>query len=111
MNWTRWGRVGESGQNAMLGNGQLENALSLFDKKFKDKSGLKWDDRGEKPKASKYVFVERSYEPDEADDEPSTTAGASRDDYSPPKCTLEVPVQSLMAVSYTHLTLPTIYSV
>ena len=56
--WTRWGRVGEHGQSAMLGDGSLNDALWNFDKKFKDKSGLKWDDRGEKPKPKKYVFVQ-----------------------------------------------------
>ncbi|KAG9698518.1 PARP-domain-containing protein, partial [Aureobasidium melanogenum] len=100
--WTRWGRVGEHGQTAMLGDGSLEDAFSHFEKKFKDKSGLKWDDRGEKPKPKKYVFVERSYLAD--DDEASAQSGASPDDdetaYAPPKCTLDPPVQSLMELIF-----------
>ncbi|KAG9965873.1 PARP-domain-containing protein, partial [Aureobasidium melanogenum] len=100
--WTRWGRVGEHGQTAMLGDGSLEDAFSQFEKKFKDKSGLKWDDRGEKPKPKKYVFVERSYLAD--DDEASAQSGASPDGdepaYAPPKCTLEPPVQSLMELIF-----------
>ncbi|KAK3684559.1 hypothetical protein LTR37_020162 [Vermiconidia calcicola] len=102
--WTRWGRVGERGQSALLGDGSLDDALSHFGKKFKDKSGLEWDDRGEKPKPNKYVFVERSYEPDDEDDAPSTEAGASRErsNYSPPKCTLDPPVKSLMELIFNQ---------
>ncbi|KAK5173936.1 uncharacterized protein LTR77_002617 [Saxophila tyrrhenica] len=101
--WTRWGRVGERGQNAMLGNGSLEDALKNFDKKFKDKSGLKWDDRQEKPKPNKYVFVERSYDPEsDNDDEPAAKGGAERNGYSPPKCTLDSPVKSLMELIFNQ---------
>lgn len=89
----------------MLGSGSLDDALKNFEKKFKDKSGLKWADRGEKPKAGKYVFVERSYDPDsedEEDDKDAAKAGAERerDDYTPPKCTLQPPVQSLMELIF-----------
>ncbi|KAG9518070.1 PARP-domain-containing protein, partial [Aureobasidium melanogenum] len=100
--WTRWGRVGEHGQTAMLGDGSLGDAFAQFEKKFKDKSGLKWDDRGEKPKPKKYVFVERSYLAD--DDEAPAQSGASPDGdepaYAPPRCTLEPPVQSLMELIF-----------
>jgi len=104
--WTRWGRVGEHGQSAMLGDGSIEDAFVNFEKKFKDKSGLKWDDRREKPKSKKYVFVERSYLAD--DDEPPAQSGASPDDdddgprYTPPKCTLEPPIQSLMELIFNQ---------
>jgi poly [ADP-ribose] polymerase len=51
------------------------------------------------------VFVERSYDPDsdeDEDDQEVTKAGAERErkDYSPPKCTLEPPVQSLMELIF-----------
>jgi len=101
--WTRWGRVGDLGQKAILGDGSLDDALKQFDKKFKDKTGLKWQDRGEDPKPGKYVFVERSYAPDsDAEDEPDTDSGALRErsDYSPPKCTLEPQVQRLMELIF-----------
>jgi poly [ADP-ribose] polymerase len=54
--WSRWGRVGERGQMAMLGDGSLADALKNFEKKFKDKSGLKWEDRGLDPKNGKCQF-------------------------------------------------------
>ncbi|KAI4216780.1 MAG: hypothetical protein LQ351_000729 [Letrouitia transgressa] len=64
---TRWGRVGEFGQVKVMGPQSLEGALKDFDKKFKDKSGHKWEDRGESPKKGKYTFIERSYEDDDED--------------------------------------------
>lgn len=85
--WTRWGRVGDRGQSAALGNGSLADALSNFDKKFKDKSGLKWTDRNAPAKPKKYTFVERSYAPDsdDEDDKPSGAKGAAgKDDEDEP---------------------------
>lgn len=51
------------------------------------------------------MFVERSYDPDsedEEDDKDAAKAGAERerDDYTPPKCTLQPPVQSLMELIF-----------
>jgi poly [ADP-ribose] polymerase len=34
--WSRWGRVGERGQNAMLGNGSLGDAMRNFERKFSE---------------------------------------------------------------------------
>ncbi|KAL4980733.1 poly polymerase catalytic domain-containing protein [Aspergillus desertorum] len=67
--WTRWGRVGEHGQSAHLGDGTLDNAKKHFEKKFKDKSGLAWKDRLNPPKNNKYTFIERNYEESDDDDE------------------------------------------
>lgn len=79
--WTRWGRVGEHGQSAMLGGGSFDDALNQFKKKFKDKTGNSWDDRNAAVKAKKYAFIERSY--DDSDNEDDDAApGASNDDSS-----------------------------
>ena len=92
----------------MLGGGGLADAIKNFDKKFKDKSGLSWSDRASDPKNNKYVFVERSYlpdsEPESDDDEPQAKSGAAheRRDHSPPKCTLEPPVRSLMELIFNQ---------
>lgn len=100
--WTRWGRVGAAGQSATLGTGSLESALREFDKKFKDKTGLTWEDRGHAAKPKKYVFVERSYEPDSEDDDETdeddvVAAAPSRSrSASPVKSALPKPTQSLM---------------
>ncbi|KAF1998535.1 PARP-domain-containing protein [Amniculicola lignicola CBS 123094] len=106
--WTRWGRVGDFGQSAMLGGGSLADALKNYEKKFKDKSGLKWDDRGDDPKKGKYAYVEKSYAPDsddEGDDDAADTiAGASADQprAPTPKSELDTSVQSLMQLIFNQ---------
>lgn len=67
--WTRWGRVGEGGQNATLGQGPLVEAKKHFEKKFKDKSGYSWADRFEAPKKGKYTFIELNYEEDSGEED------------------------------------------
>ncbi|KAK0383695.1 hypothetical protein NLU13_9606 [Sarocladium strictum] len=106
--WTRWGRVGDVGQSAMLGDGSLADAIKLFEKKFKDKSGLAWSDRGNDPKPGKYAFVERSYNPDsddEGEEVPQKTkvkgkGDADEVDLEPPSCTLEKPIQDLVELIF-----------
>ena len=57
--WTRWGRVGENGQNALIGPGSLENATKEFEKKFKSKTSNKWSDRANfVAKSGKYTLIE-----------------------------------------------------
>ncbi|KAL8934170.1 MAG: hypothetical protein Q9211_005374 [Gyalolechia sp. 1 TL-2023] len=75
---TRWGRVGEFGQTKTMGPQPLEAAMKEFNKKFKDKSGHKWEDRGEPAKKGKYTFIEKSYEDDE--DEQPTAKKEEADD-------------------------------
>lgn len=43
--WTRWGRVGESGQNNLAGPSNADAAIKNFEKKFKDKTKNNWSDR------------------------------------------------------------------
>ncbi|KAF9769268.1 hypothetical protein IL306_013356 [Fusarium sp. DS 682] len=107
--WTRWGRVGETGQKAILGNGTVDDAIKQFQKKFKDKSGLAWDNRTDNPKPGKYAFVERSYNPDSDDDDDEDDkkavkkeAGEEEDEASPPECTLEKPVKELMELIFNQ---------
>ncbi|KAJ2960063.1 hypothetical protein NQ176_g11076 [Zarea fungicola] len=107
--WTRWGRVGEVGANASLGNGTLDSALSNFEKKFKDKSGLKWEDRTKPPKAGKYAFVERSYEPDSDDEGGDVTAkkddagtATVKEEEPEPDCTLDESTKNLMEMIFNN---------
>ncbi len=89
----------------MLGGGSLGEAIAQFEKKFKDKSGHKWEDRGEKPKANKYVFVERSYEPDsehESEEDAEVGASCERREHSPPKSSLSAPVKSLLELIFNQ---------
>ncbi|KAH6660279.1 poly polymerase catalytic domain-containing protein [Truncatella angustata] len=100
--WTRWGRVGDRGQSAILGNGTLQDALSNFNKKFKDKSGLNWEDRNGPPKAKKYTFVERSYAPDSDDEEESESKIKAGDDAEIPESKLAPAVQELMELIFNQ---------
>lgn len=104
--WTRWGRVGDRGQMKMLGDGGLSNAMQEFEKKFKDKSGLKWANRGDEPKAGKYAYVERSYNPDsDDDDDGDADAGADAGETNgvTPDSTLSPPVQDLMKLIFNQV--------
>ena len=57
--WTRWGRVGEPGQNALLGNGTLDDARKCFEAKFKDKTSNAWANRKNfVAKPGKYTLIE-----------------------------------------------------
>ncbi|RFU79882.1 hypothetical protein TARUN_2317 [Trichoderma arundinaceum] len=104
--WTRWGRVGEIGQSAILGNGTVADAIKNFEKKFKDKSGLAWDNRGDNPKPGKYAFVERSYNPDSEDeDDADDKADVKKEDEEEVKiadCTLQLEVKSLMELIFNQ---------
>jgi hypothetical protein len=57
--WTRWGRVGEPGQNALIPCGDELSAIKTFEAKFKDKTGNNWTQRGNfVKKDNKYQLVE-----------------------------------------------------
>ncbi|KAK3325101.1 poly-ribose polymerase-like protein [Apodospora peruviana] len=105
--WTRWGRVGERGQTATVGEGSLDGAMRQFEKKFRDKSGLSWAQRGDNPKPGKYAFVERSYtvdsdEEDDDDEKAVAIRGKKADDWKPPTCTLHPAVQRLMQLIFNQ---------
>lgn len=94
--WSRWGRVGEYGQSARLGDGTLKNAIKYFEGKFKDKSGLKWENRLDTPKANKYTFLERNYEDDDKEEE-KVMKQKSKADKRKVESTLSKPLQNLMS--------------
>ncbi|KAI9038281.1 putative poly(ADP)-ribose polymerase PARP [Aspergillus affinis] len=96
--WTRWGRVGEHGQSALLGDGLIETAEAEFKKKFKDKSGLAWDNRLDDPKKGKYTFIERNYEEDsDSEDEEDQKKVVTEEKKPEPESTLSAPVQELIS--------------
>lgn len=106
--WTRWGRVGERGQSALLGGGGYDDALKQFNKKFKDKSSLAFASRNDPPKLGKYTFIERSYD-DDSDDEGEDSASGSgvkdededeEDDWVEPVSQLSLPLQNLMGLIF-----------
>jgi poly [ADP-ribose] polymerase len=99
--WTRWGRVGEHGQSAHLGDGTLDIAKKHFEKKFKDKSGLAWKDRLSSPKNNKYTFIERNYE--ESDDEDEKTDNKLvKQPSNIPASKLPAPVQNVISFIFNQ---------
>lgn len=57
--WTRWGRVGEVGQSALVGPTSQAAAQKAFEAKFKDKTKNAWDARAKfKPAAGRYALIE-----------------------------------------------------
>ena len=98
--WTRWGRVGEIGQSALLGDNSCETAKREFEKKFRSKSGLAWKNRLDPPKKGKYTFIERNYEEDsdDEDDPAGRNKKKKKEEKRPPvQSTLTAPVQDLMS--------------
>lgn len=110
--WTRWGRVGEHGQNAVLGDNSLDDAIRQFEKKFKDKSGHTWANRLDQPKKNKYTFLERNYEQDSSEDEQdlpradarrdSKTSLGSENNKAIVESSLPKPVQRLMQLIFNQ---------
>lgn len=93
--WTHWGRVGERGQSTSLGDGSLASAMKSFEKKFKDKTGLKWEDRLDPPKKGKYTFIERNYEEDAGEEQ--IRKEESSEDKSAVESALSKPLQNLLS--------------
>lgn len=98
-----------------MGDGTLPTAIKHFEKKFKDKSGLSWEKRGDDPKPGKYAFIERSYDPDSDDDDGDAykddatdkkggAKGVKKEDEEEEeaevKSTLEQSVQDLMSLIF-----------
>jgi len=108
--WTRWGRVGEEGQMAMVaGKGSsLPVAMAAFEKKFKDKTGLTWETRFSTPKNGKYTYVLKNYAASDDGDSDEEVVGAKgkrkakkEDEDKPiPDSKLAASIQSLMALIF-----------
>ena len=72
----------------------FDSALKEFEKKFKDKSGNKWEDRSASAKKGKYTFLEKSYESDEEDAEEKVKKEEDDDDESTTKIESKLPRQT-----------------
>lgn len=97
---TRWGRVGQWGQCKLLGPEKLSTMILDFEKKFKDKTGLTWENRHEEPRSKKYTYLEREY--DTAPEENGQEARDEAVDSSEPASKLPAPVQSLVKLIFNE---------
>eukprot|EP00800_Vazella_pourtalesii_P007918 TRINITY_DN2107_c0_g1_i1.p1 TRINITY_DN2107_c0_g1~~TRINITY_DN2107_c0_g1_i1.p1 ORF type:complete len:597 (+),score=136.95 TRINITY_DN2107_c0_g1_i1:61-1851(+) len=100
--WTRWGRVGESGQNTLKGPFlKMDAAEKEFTKKFKDKTKNNWDDRDSfVAAAGKYTLLEMA---DSGDEE--VAMDISSTDSKPKKiknCTLDKTTQGLIKLIFDN---------
>ncbi len=74
--WTRWGRIGEPGQNSNQACANLVAAEDAFKKKFQDKTKNKWENRNDfKPAKDKYTLLEMDHADDVAEEAPTAAAG------------------------------------
>lgn len=97
--WTRWGRIGEDGQNSNQVCASLDAAADAFRKKFQDKTKNKWENRNEfKPAAGKYTLLEMDHADDGADDAAKTTDGTS----SNKECTLEPKLRETVQLIFNN---------
>lgn len=80
----------------------LEAALKEYEKKFKDKSGHKWEDRSEPAKKGKYTFIERSYADDEDEAEGQVKKEEEADDEEETESKLPRQTQRLMELIFNH---------
>ncbi|KAJ6260524.1 hypothetical protein Dda_4750 [Drechslerella dactyloides] len=68
--WTRWGRVGEGGQTKCMDNLAFAVAMKEFNKKFKDKTGVIWEERLNANRPGKYTYLEKDYAPPDEEKKP-----------------------------------------
>jgi poly [ADP-ribose] polymerase 2/3/4 len=105
--WTRWGRVGEDGQNALIGPSDFGKALKAFQAKFKDKTKNAWEDRANfSPAPGRYSLIEIDRSVDDAkaaeleerlkgiDAEAAQVQQKTAKKYAP--CKLDKPVEQLL---------------
>lgn len=104
--WTRWGRVGDGGQCKWLSEGDVDLATTQFKRKFKDKTGLPWEDRDEPARTGKYMYLEMhyDYEPDSdtemEDVQPALSQGPKEVTPVFARSRLVEPVQDLMRLLF-----------
>ncbi|XP_033822504.1 protein mono-ADP-ribosyltransferase PARP3 [Periophthalmus magnuspinnatus] len=98
--WTRWGRVGETGQNKVSTFKAVEQAIKEFEKKFKDKTKNNWSDRDDfVSHPGKYTLIEVDGEQD-AEVKVDSVDGRSVVKNVQP-CTLDKPTQKLIELIFS----------
>ncbi len=95
--------MGEYGQiKTMDYPDDFESALNEFEKKFKDKSGNKWEDRSAPGKKGKYTFLEKNYESDEDDGEEKVKKEEDDESVSNVESKLPRPTQRLVELIFNQ---------
>jgi len=94
--FTRWGRVGESGQSMRKGPFPVTTAISEFKKQFKSKTATNWEDRRSMTfaKSGKYMWIERSFGDDEEEQAEAEGSGDPKEETKIPESTLDHNLQT-----------------
>ncbi|THH00346.1 hypothetical protein EW026_g2179 [Hermanssonia centrifuga] len=80
MLFTRWGRVGENGQQMKKGAFDSSHAVLEFKKQFKAKAATDWELRhGMVAKKGKYQWIERAFEDDDDKEDKSGSSSKGKD--------------------------------
>ncbi|KAL0951402.1 hypothetical protein HGRIS_008098 [Hohenbuehelia grisea] len=94
--FTRWGRVGENGQNQTKGPFPASQAIIEFKKQFKAKAGVAWEARvGMTAKKGKYFWIERDYNDEEEDDKQEEGSKKKKEEDPIPDSKLDSEIQDL----------------
>ncbi|XP_062853048.1 protein mono-ADP-ribosyltransferase PARP3 [Trichomycterus rosablanca] len=99
--WTRWGRVGEQGQNNLDEHTNVDSAIKSFEKKFKDKTKNNWSDRNNfVSHAGKYTLIEVDGDQDAEVkvDTVDSAPGTAKKNILP--CTLNTSTQKLVKLIF-----------
>nr|XP_006978452.1 protein mono-ADP-ribosyltransferase PARP3 [Peromyscus maniculatus bairdii]XP_042137502.1 protein mono-ADP-ribosyltransferase PARP3 [Peromyscus maniculatus bairdii] len=93
--WNRWGRVGEIGQTKMTHFTCLEDAKKDFEKKFREKTKNKWEERNNfVAHPSKYTLIEVQGEAEDQEAVVKVDGGPVRTVVKP--CSLDPATQKLI---------------
>ncbi|KAJ3533877.1 hypothetical protein NM688_g7220 [Phlebia brevispora] len=83
--FTRWGRVGEGGQQQRKGPFGPSQAINAFKTQFRSKTAVVWEARhGMVAKSGKYQWIERSFEEEKDDDKAESSKKAKDEEPIPP---------------------------
>ncbi|KAH9913415.1 PARP-domain-containing protein [Fomitopsis serialis] len=100
--FTRWGRVGENGQQQKKPGMSASAAVSAFKAQFKAKAAVNWEQRhGMVAKKGKYQWIERIFEDEGQEDR---VEGSSKKDEEPekiPDSTLPQEIQALCRLMFS----------
>ena len=91
-----------SSQKKSMDFGDLDTAFREYNKKFKDKTGLTWENRGDEPKKGKYTFIEKNYEDDDDDQGPVKKEEDDATANIGPESKLPIQVQRLMELIFNE---------
>ena len=61
VNYSRWGNTGTEGRAFQQAKNNYKDAVKYFEKKFKEKTGLEWENRSDGPVGGKYQFIQQNF--------------------------------------------------